>query len=111
MIYQLSLFGFDFHISVDFGLIFLFPHIFSVLHRISVVCVDTDLFLHVMHGSALPEEISMKSSLDTRLGDFGGKYPCCKNCVETSSNMIHRPQKEQPRQYRHDLMNTKHGIS
>ena len=64
MIYHVSSLGFDFHIPIDFGLNVLFPHIFSVLHRYNV---ETCWFSLVMHVSPLTEEISMISSLDSRI--------------------------------------------
>ena len=64
MIYHVSSLGFDFHIPVDFGLNVLFPHIFSVLRRYSI---ETCWFSLVMHESPLTEEISMQSSLDSRI--------------------------------------------
>ncbi len=62
--YHVSSLAFDFHIPIDFGLNVLFPHIFSVLHRNSV---ETCWFSLVMHESPLTEEISMQSSLDSRI--------------------------------------------
>jgi hypothetical protein len=64
MISHVSSLGFDFHIPVDFGLNVLFPHIFSALHRYSK---ETCWFSLVMHESLLTEEISMQSSLDSRI--------------------------------------------
>jgi len=64
MIYDVSSLGFDFHIPIDFGLNVLFPHIFSVLHRSNI---ETCWFSLVMHESLLTEEISMQSSLDSRI--------------------------------------------
>ncbi len=67
MISNVSSLFFDFHIPVDFGLNVVFPHIFSVLHRNSVeIC----WFSLVMHESPLTEEISMQSSLDSRISMF-----------------------------------------
>ncbi len=64
MISHVSSLAFDFHIPVDFGLNVLFPHIFSVLRRYSI---ETCWFSLVMHESLLMEEISMQSSLDSRI--------------------------------------------
>jgi len=64
MIYHVSSLGFDFHIPIDFGLNVLFPHIFSVLHRSNI---ETCWFSLVMHVNPLTEEISMQSSLDSRI--------------------------------------------
>ena len=64
MMYNSSSLDFDFHISVDFGLNVLFPHIFSVLHRNSI---ETSWFSLVMHKSPFTEEKYMQSSVDTRI--------------------------------------------
>ena len=64
MIYHVSSLAIDVHIPIDFGLNVLFPHIFSVLHRSNV---ETCWFSLVMHESPLTEEISMQSSLDSRI--------------------------------------------
>jgi len=64
MIYHASSLGFDFHITVDFGSNVLFSHIFSVLHHNSI---ETCWFSLVIHESPLTEEISMHSSLDSRI--------------------------------------------
>jgi hypothetical protein len=64
MISLVSSLAFDFHIPVDFGLNVLFPHIFSALHRYSI---ETCWFSLVMHESLLMEEISMQSSLNSRI--------------------------------------------
>ena len=64
MIYHASSLSFDFHISIDFVLNVLFPHIFSVLHHDGI---ETCCFSLVMHDSPLMEEISMQSSLDIRI--------------------------------------------
>ena len=64
MISHVSSLAFDFHIPVDFASNVLFPHIFSVLHCNSV---ETCWFSLVKHESPLTEEISMQSSLDSRI--------------------------------------------
>ena len=64
MIYHVFSLGFDFYIPIDFGLNVLFPHIFSVLHRSNV---ETCWFSLVMHVNPLTEQISMQSSLDSRI--------------------------------------------
>ncbi len=64
MIYHVSSLVFDFYIPIDFGLNLLFPHIFSVLHRSNV---ETCWFSLVMHVNPLTEEVSMQSSLDSRI--------------------------------------------
>ena len=64
MIFHASSLGFNFHIPVDFGSNILFPHIFTVLHRISV---ETVWFSLVMHDKSLMDEISMQSCLDSRI--------------------------------------------
>ena len=62
MINSVSLIGFNFQLSIDFGFDVLFPHNFSVLHQNHI---ETSWFSLKIHEIPFAEEKSMLSSLDT----------------------------------------------